>query len=62
MTDAQSQDGNGVWRERVERAALAGDGDELRRLFAEAQTLFGDDSGTRWAEALSAVDSSAVTG
>lgn len=62
MTDAQSQDGNGGWRERVERAALAGDGDELRRLFAEAQTLFGDDAGTRWAEAISAVDSSAVTG
>jgi len=62
MTDAQSQDGNGVWRERVERAAMAGDGDELRRLFTEAQELFGDDAGTRWAEALSAVDSSAVTG
>ncbi len=62
MTDAQAPDGNDVWRERVERAALAGDANELKTLFAEAQKLFGNDAGTRWAEALSAVDSSAVTG
>jgi hypothetical protein len=62
VANAQSQDGDVVWRERVENAALAGDADELRLLFAEAQKLFGDDAGTRWAEALSAVDSSAVTG
>jgi hypothetical protein len=50
------------WRERVEDAALMNDADELRRLFAEAREKFGDEAGARWADALSAFDSSAVTG
>jgi len=62
MTSSPSQDVSVIWRQRVEGAVLAGEADELRHLFAEAQELFGDDAGTRWAEVLSAFDSSAVTG
>ena len=62
MTSSPSQDVSALWRDRVEHAVLVGDADALRRLFAEAQELFGEDAGTRWAEVLSAFDSSAVTG
>lgn len=51
-----------TWQSRVEQALLAGDGDALRALYAEGIDLFGEDLGTTWAEALSAYDSSAVTG
>lgn len=51
-----------TWRSRVEQALLAGDGAALRSLYAEGGEIFGADLGTRWAEALSAFDSSAVTG
>ena len=51
-----------TWRSRVELALLAGDGAALRSLYAEGGEIFGEDLGTRWAEALSAFDSSAVTG
>jgi hypothetical protein len=60
MTHSLVDDGD--WQERVERAVLASDADALRALFAEAQEVFGDDAGTRWAQVLSAFDSSAVTG
>ena len=50
------------WADLVQRAAMAGDGDALRRLFAQAHELFGTDAERRWAQALSAFDSSAVTG
>jgi hypothetical protein len=51
-----------AWREQVQSASLRGDGEELLRLFALAHELFGDDASEKWAEALSAFDSSAVTG
>jgi hypothetical protein len=51
-----------TWQGRVEQALLAGDGDALKTLYAEGIELFGEDLGTRWAEVLSAYDSSAVTG
>lgn len=51
-----------TWQDRVEQALLAGDGAALRSLYAEGGELFGEDLGTRWAEVLSAYDSSAVTG
>lgn len=51
-----------LWRDRVESALLAGDGDALRDLYAEAVLLFGPSAAARWAETLSAFDSSAVTG
>lgn len=51
-----------TWQDRVEQALLAGDGAALRRLHAEGGELFGEDLGTKWAEVLSAYDSSAVTG
>jgi hypothetical protein len=50
------------WTGRVQEAAVAKDGAELRVLFLEAQVLFGDAAGHRWSEVLSAFDSSAVTG
>lgn len=51
-----------TWRSRVEEALLAGDGPALGELYAEGVELFGTEAGTTWAEALSAFDSSAVTG
>lgn len=51
-----------TWRSRVEQALLSGDGPALRDLYAEGVELFGAEAGTTWAEALSAFDSSAVTG
>ncbi len=51
-----------AWRERVEAALLAGDGQALRSLHAEGAVLFGDEAASRWALVLSAFDSSAVTG
>jgi hypothetical protein len=51
-----------AWAERVQRAAMAEDTDELRRLFEAGRALFGPDLSRHWAEALSAYDSSAVTG
>lgn len=62
MTSSQSQDTTSIWHSEVKRAVLTGDAAELRRLFTQAQELFGEDAGTRWAEILSAFDSSAVTG
>lgn len=50
------------WTTRVQQAAVAKDGAELRVLFLEAQVLFGDAASHRWSEVLSAFDSSAVTG
>lgn len=50
------------WQERVERALIARDSASLTDLYAEAGRLFGSDAGQRWAQALSAFDSSAVTG
>lgn len=46
----------------MHHAAIADDGDRLRALFEEGHALFGDDLSRRWAEALSAYDSTAVTG
>lgn len=51
-----------TWQGRVEQALLEGDGPALRMLYAEGIELFGEDLGTRWAEVLSAYDSSAITG
>jgi len=51
-----------TWRELVEQAALMQDRAALAALYAEAQTLFGDQAPRRWAEALSAFDALAVTG
>ena len=51
-----------AWAEQVHHAAMAGDADGLRRLFEVGRELFGDDLSHQWAEALSAFDSSAVTG
>lgn len=50
------------WQQRVERALIARDAASLTALYAEAGSLFGSDAGQRWAQALSAFDSSAVTG
>ena len=50
------------WRAEVEAAELAADESALRALFAVAQELFGAQAPHRWAEVLSAYDSSAVTG
>jgi hypothetical protein len=50
------------WREQVRAAAIAGDADALRLLFAHAQELFGAQASARWAEALSGLDASAQTG
>lgn len=50
------------WHEQVRAAAIAGDGDALRHLFAEAQELYGAQASARWAEALSGLDASAQTG
>ncbi len=51
-----------AWADQVHHAAMAGDADELRRLFEVGRTLFGDGVSHRWSEALSAFDASAVTG
>lgn len=56
--DAQARE----WQERVERALITRDSPSLTLLYAEAVDLFGVDAGQRWAQALSAFDSSAVTG
>ena len=50
------------WAEQVHDAAITGDEDRLRALFEEGRTLFGTDLSRRWAQALSAYDSTAVTG
>ena len=50
------------WAEQVHHAAISGDVDALRALFAEATRLFGSDASARWAEELSAYDATAVTG
>ena len=50
------------WAEQVHHAAISGDGDRLRGLFEEGRAIFGDDLSRRWAQALSAYDSTAVTG
>lgn len=50
------------WAERVHHAAISGDEALLRTLFEEGRALFGADLSRRWAEALSAYDSTAVTG
>ncbi len=51
-----------VWQHRVEAAVLAQDAEAMRRLYAQARTLFGDAADRRWAEVLSAYDATAVTG
>lgn len=51
-----------MWSQRVEAALLNGDGPALRSLYAEALVIYGDGANQRWAQALSAFDSSAVTG
>ena len=51
-----------AWAEQVHHAAMAGDADGLRRLFEVGRELFGEGLSHQWAEALSAFDSSAVTG
>jgi hypothetical protein len=50
------------WHEAVATAAVAGDQVALRRLYLEAEELFGADASTTWAEAMSALDASAQTG
>lgn len=50
------------WQAEVEAAELAADESALRALFVIAQDLFGAEAPHRWAEVLSAYDSSAVTG
>lgn len=50
------------WSDEVTAAAIAGDRDALRRLFRQAEQLFGDQASHRWAEAMSALDASAQTG
>lgn len=50
------------WADRVQNAAMAGDSHALTALYDEARTLFGDDASRHWAQALSAFDSSAITG
>ena len=50
------------WADRVQNAAMAGDSHALTALYNEARTLFGDDASRHWAQALSAFDSSAITG
>jgi hypothetical protein len=50
------------WRDEVSAAAIAGDQDALRRLFTQAQELFGDQASHRWSEAMSGLDASAQTG
>ena len=50
------------WADQVHRAAIAGDADALRLLFADATSLFGSEASARWAQALSAYDDTAVTG
>ena len=51
-----------LWREQVAQAALAEDGDALRRLFAEGRAALGEEAGVEWASALSGLDGTAVTG
>jgi hypothetical protein len=51
-----------AWRERVQVAAMAADGEALKRLFVEGQALLGTSLGKEWATALSALDGTAVTG
>jgi hypothetical protein len=51
-----------VWLDLVQQAAIAGDGVELSRLFAIAHEIFGPQAGERWADALSGLDGTAVTG
>jgi hypothetical protein len=51
-----------AWNDEVRTAAIAGDGDALRRLFDAAKELYGEDAGAKWAEAVSALDASAQTG
>lgn len=50
------------WAEQVHHAAITGDEARLRALFEEGRTLFGVDLSRQWAQALSAYDSTAVTG
>lgn len=50
------------WADRVQHAAMAGDSSALRALFDEGTTRFGARASHLWADALSAFDSSAVTG
>lgn len=51
-----------AWQEQVEAAILRQDAAALRALYAEAQQMFGEAAGQRWAQALSAFDALAVTG
>ena len=50
------------WADRVQHAAMAGDSSALRALFDEGTAQFGARASHLWADALSAFDSSAVTG
>lgn len=50
------------WSDEVSAAAIAGDGDALIRLFAQAREVFGDQAPTKWAEAMSGLDAGAQTG
>jgi hypothetical protein len=51
-----------AWRDRVRAAAMAGQQDDLRRLFDAANALFGEDATAEWARTLSALDGTAITG
>jgi hypothetical protein len=50
------------WSDEVAAAAIAGDRDALRRLFRQAQELFGDQATHKWSEAMSGLDANAQTG
>jgi hypothetical protein len=50
------------WRDEVREATIAGDREALRRLFEVAGQMFGEDAGSQWAAAMSALDASAQTG
>ena len=51
-----------AWLDLVQQAAVAGNGLELSRLFTIAHEIFGPQVGVRWAEALSGLDGTAITG
>lgn len=51
------------WTTAVREAALTGDEEALRRLFADGRREFGaEEAGEAWRQALDGLDASAVTG
>jgi hypothetical protein len=50
------------WSDAVAAAAIAGDRDELGRLFRVAEELFGAQASHKWSEATSGLDANAQTG